>query len=162
MDVLDILERIPNTVDPATGKVDTKPAKAITMNDVFVITDPFEKYQTRLERRREREANPEKFAKKLTDDDRTTWLGGAVSSPNSGSKEPSRIGKYLKRQNDAVETNLLKAKRPKSDVLGLGYGSGNEDDMPPLEPPVKKSLGSSQETTNKKSKGYSFGSFSNW
>lgn len=90
MDVLKKLEAIP------VDKKD-KPERDIRIKQIQVFVDPFEEYQTRLQKKLAHEANAdaedEEARLKREKQDRMGWFG-----PNVTKKEDAQVGKYMNEE----------------------------------------------------------------
>lgn len=107
MDVLKKLEAIP------VDKKD-RPERDIRIKQVQVFVDPFEEYQTRLQKKLAHEANAdaedEEARLKREKQDKMGWFGPSVANK----KQDVQVGKYMKDQ------DLLKRKEPqKEEEIGV-------------------------------------------
>lgn len=123
MDVLKKLEAIP---------VDDKdrPERDIRMKQVQVFVDPFEEYQTRLQKKLAHVANAdaegEEARLKREKEDRMGWFGPNVSKKN-GNTEATTIGKYMNdtttKRKEIEEKEEIGVSQKKQKQQATSYGN---------------------------------------
>lgn len=123
MDVLKKLEAIP---------VDEKdrPERDIRMKQVQVFVDPFEEYQTRLQKKLAHVANAdaedEEARLKREKEDRMGWFGPSVSKKNGNTTETT-IGKYMNdektKRKEIEEKEEIGVSQKKQKQQATSYGN---------------------------------------
>lgn len=119
-DVLNRVERIP--VRPGG---DT-PTKAITIESITVLQDPFEEYRKRLAAKVARQDQSEEaqrkraLAKEKRDKDRTTWLGTDLGA--KGESKEVREARKRKLEDDGVGKYVAQAKPKVPATAPLEFG----------------------------------------
>lgn len=123
MDILKKLEAIP---------VDAKdrPERDIRIKQVQVFVDPFEEYQTRLQKKLTHVANAdaedEEARLKREKEDKMGWFGPNVSKKN-GNTEATTIGKYITdektKRKEIVQEEEIGVSQKKQKVLQQSYGN---------------------------------------
>ncbi|GAA5799917.1 peptidyl-prolyl cis-trans isomerase-like 2 [Helicostylum pulchrum] len=129
MDVLKKLEAIP------VDKKD-KPERDIRIKQIQVFVDPFEEYQTRLQKKLAHEANAdaedEEARLKREKQDKMGWFG-----PNVSKKEEAQVGKYMNEEtskrkpeekNDIIYEEEIGVSQKKQKILSqekktMSYGN---------------------------------------